>query len=493
MRRRSGFTMIELLIMTAIATAILAIFIQWITYRTKLNMAKAYANQTTAYSNVFLTYLTKNKATILANMTPGSSIVVSWNDLVTQGYVPTGFSTNNMYNQKPCLIITQQPSKILYPILVYVDGRAVESFIFTRSMSWLGGVSGYYSKSQNSIIGALGAWKYNNFTSYPISNCGNTIQNGALAVNIGMMNAFNDAISPDVSLHRPKDYQSNLGESFNTNTAFTDLTLTKAGNQSSAKLFFNHANNIYLAQNNVNDPTTTISNAAITANSVQPIVKNNPGTACTSSQLGSISSQTNATSGMQSSTLVCSYNPPVCRAQSGTDYCYTPIKSNTIKYTNTGYMGSSFTCPGIAPIAIDAQNNAGTAIINYRSCPMKQIFEWDCNSGSPQSQSVSSGVSGQFLSSPINVNGQTFNINVGYQVTGTPTDLTSCSSRCSALGMDVGKIVWGKVNNYSCLCNKQKNGNFDANGYFDAYSVSSGGSATIKYITCSSKMILTQQ
>ncbi len=497
MKKQTGFTLSEILIMVFILSIAMGSFIKWQIYRNTLLATRTYVDQTKVYSNVFIGYLKSNLNNISAIVNPSNPIAISWSDLASQGYVPTGLTGKNSYNQSPCLIVTQNNgSNLLYPILVFVDGQNTESGITTRAMALMGGYSGIYMRNNDTVTGDFGLWSYPSFAgAYRglINHCGGRIADNSIVMNIGMINDFNDAITPDVSVHRYKDQiNPNLGESFNANTAYTDITLTTNGSTSSNKLYFNHTQSVYFSQSNNSNPTVTLNNGSLVAQALLPTTKKTPGQICDPSQVGSVSSQVDASYGMQASVLVCSYNPPVCQAQAGSDYCFTPIKHNTIKFTNTGNMSSSFLCPAGAPVVSDASANTLYLNIQYREC-RGWWFTYDCSQGNIQNVQQSAGSSGQPITTPINVDGVNYYMQVGYKAINPIPALNSCSSKCSALGMsEHNNNNWPRIFNATCACDSGTPGQSNYRA-IDVMSVTPIGTPTINYVTCTSKMVLTQQ
>lgn len=499
MKKQQGFTIIEILIMAFILSVVIAAFTKWLIYRNSLLVSRTYADQTKAYTNVFIKYLNDNKKKLIKNITPSSPKVLNWNDMETSKYVPTGLKGKNIYNQAPCLIIIKNNgSNLLHPIMVFTDGQAIDSKVTSRAMALIGGYSGIYIKNTDTIIGDFGLWSYPSFfVQYQslINSCGGRIAENSIVINIGMMNDFNDLITPDVSVHRFNDkINPNLGESLNTNTIFTDISLKNDRQSSSNKLYFNQKNDIYLEKSNASDSTVRLNNASFVAQSLLPKIKNDPGDRCSPEQLGSVSSQKDSPYGIQSSTLICSYNPPVCQAKSGTDYCFTAIRHNTIIFNNRGSMGNRFICPAGVPIVSDANSNDVIVRMDYRKCVQTKLLEFDCGMGDIFNKEVFRGNSAQMITTPIRVNGNNFFMQIGYKIFDFFIDLNSCDNKCSALGMR--KYDWQdwkgtfKVIHSNCPC-------FDPNqkywAIYDILSVGQTGFPRINYVTCTSKMILTQE
>lgn len=492
MKRPKVFTIIEILVMVFILTIIVSIFIKWQISRNDLVAAKIYADATKGYARLFMEYLKKNKQSILKQVNPNNPLVISITDLQSQGYLSAGSSLANLFNQKACLLVMQNPSSnILYPILFYVDGRSVESTIVTRAMTYIGGMSGVYDKASDNVLGLFGFWSYNNFYSNfqgLINHCGNVVANNSLVFNIGMDNVYNDAITPDISLHRFTDLiESNLGELGNTNTVYSDITLTNIESNASKKLYFDESKNIYFVQDDLSNPNVNLKNGTLAADGLLPLNKKAPGASCNAAQLGSISAQVDSSYGMQASTLICSYNPPVCQAQANNDYCYMPIKHNTIKFTNTGNMTSTFICPAAVPNVSDVSAGIGYINIQYQECSYDPFLGYNCN-GTVQNSPVPVSSGTQFLNSPVIVDGNSYLIKVGYQVTNNYPNLNSCGSKCSALNMNERNIRdYPYVRNASCACNGNNK------RVVSILSTTPLSTAKINYVTCTSKLILIQR
>lgn len=500
MKITKGFTIIELLAMMVILIATVTLFINWIQMKSILHSAKIYADQSKAYADIYIRYLNQNKENIESAVTPNTPMVITFKDIQNQGYLPTGVQQKNLFSQTPCLIVTKNHgSNTLSPIMFFVDGSQVQQEVGSRAMVLIGGMAGIYNNFKDNVIGNLGQWGYDRFISNNgslIRKCGNTIANNSIFLNISMMNTFNDILTPDVTLHRLADkYNKRLGDSNNTNTLVTDISFAQNGSQQSKKLYFfgKSESEIYLQASDLNNHNVRLYEGAFLADYLQPTQKFAPGKSCLPTEVGAVSSVEDNSYGFQGSILVCTYNPPVCQSQSQNDYCYISVKHNTIKFTNKGQMGQSFLCPAGAPVAVDAVVNNLAINIQYRTCAMSmpQARQFDCNKGniSNTSRDLDGTAKGEFITYPININGSIFKMQIGYKATGVYPDLKNCDTNCRYLGMSRDIYKYPEILNANCPC---ISGDIKDPIIADVLSVTPTKTSSIQYVTCTSKMVISQ-
>ena len=370
--KKSGFAILEIIAMMFILVAISTVYMNWLNNKQLLNSSKAYADQSYNYALLYIKYVHDNESSILA--LSGDKSIISFADIYKAGYVESNISSYNIYGQTPCLIVTKSSNnKQLFPILVFVGGNSVNSYIANRSMLTLGGVAGVFSQSSQSIFGSLGQWSYSDIDKIPLEqSCGGSITDNSIAVNLGMMSEYHDYIATDLSLHKTLDTTTDLGYSSNANTLLTDISV-----ESMQKVYWgsnsNSSNAMYLSTLSGDNSMVQATNANFKADKLQASAQFDPGTACAESEIGSIANEkiSHPEYEYSGSNLVCTYLPPACQVEAGSDYCYLPEKNNTVIYNvgNSGESSTTFICPGSTPVATSGiVNNYGTEVAYYYKC-----------------------------------------------------------------------------------------------------------------------------
>ncbi len=506
-----GITIFEVIIMLFILVATTAVFVKWMANKQLLNTSKIYADQSYNYSLIFIKYLNNNESTIRAQLQNSNTITVSIDDLRNAGYVETTTSNTNLYGQTPCVIVnknTNESGTILFPILFFTGGKSVNSSISLRAMSILGGFAGTFSSKTGDIVGNMGQWSYLDIADLPQNDtCNATLEDNSIALNLGMMSQYNNQIATDLSLHRIADANGYaLGDRNNSNTVLTDISVTPSDTESRPNRIYlssdNSPNNAsYLTQNGANG--VQANNAYFKAQLLKPNTQLIAGTSCTAQDVGSIVSQEidHPEYELNTSNLICSYAPPMCQAEAGSDYCYLPQKNNTVIY-NIGniesYTANSFTCPGYTPIATAGKINNGEEDITYLKCPSPNIFSdtvtsyQSCKATGGYEQkgeiiySTPINYTGSFMTSNLMADNVNYSVNVGYISAPTKTiDPTDCKAQCSAMGKsyDQGRTAALQSQGVLCACVTE-------DSYYRAIlNVTASNHHPIQSVTCTNKMI----
>ena len=513
MIKNRGFSIIEIMLMIFVLVSIVAVFNTWQNNIRVLNSSKIYADQTHVYALSYIKYLQDNESTIVtSNIT-----VVPYSTLINAGYVTdqnAGYVADvtprtNLYGQTPCVIITKSANESqIFPILIFVGGKSVSSAISNRAMSSLGGYAGTFSTQDNSVVGSLGGWNYSSITDNQLSQCGGSISNNSLALNLGMMVEYNTSVSTDLSLHRTVESTLYaLGDSNNSNTMLSDISITNS--ESSQRIYWGSGNNpSYLSKSESLNVVNAV-NASVKANTLKPNLLVEAGAACTADEVGSIASQnvTHPEYEYNSSNLVCTYLPPACQVEANSNYCYLPIKNNSVIYNLSESAITTFICPGNTPIATNGVVNsyAGAEIAYYYKCNNSGTFD-DCRNhkdndyeGSGTGTIAATASVGKFISSIISANNVNYSINIGYNVTfesapiaiPTPSDLSNCPIICTnATGKSYShtRTVQGDSSDPICACAKNSD-----SYYLAIYKISTANANPIQSVTCTSKMIFNEQ
>lgn len=360
-KKISGYTLIEILMGVAAVAIVGASIYPIINSNMQATNSRAIANETIVYSKLFARYILNNDSNIRNTLATNGVAFITWSDLKSNGYVPSGtVNDKTMLGQTPCTIIMRNSqTNELIPLMFLIGGnfgeKSFTSLNANNVSSQIGGMSGIYisdlkdkdaQRSGAGVFGNGGGWFLPSITPYIQqiqSGCGGTPSNNSIVMNIVMMSEYSGALAPDNSLHCFKDPANpNLGDQSNTNTAQTDISIAPKDasnpNNPSSKLFFNGSSpttGMYMYSKD--GKNVTLKNGNLAANTLQPLKEVIATTACSESELGSIAKEAASTNIILRGMLICSNNPILCQ---GTDpegtqlsgYCYSPTQELSITY-----------------------------------------------------------------------------------------------------------------------------------------------------------------
>ena len=362
-----GYTILEILLGTIAVVLIALAIIPIVGYYNRINQAQTIASQSINYSKIFIKYLLDNDSSIRSSLTSTNSVVyVKWTTIDEGGYIPSGnISSTTVLGQTPCMAVSINTTiNQLTPYLFFVGGNLSKEALLDADtvMNQIGAMAGVYSTSSSEpsvltygsgVFSAGNAWYLLNSSPYisGISNgCGANIVENSIVINLGMMPEYASMqSSDDQSLHRYADTDSgySLGQTGNTNTLSTDISMIESGLSYSHKIYFsgNNESGMYL-WNNGSNSNITVQNGGFSANTLQPTSSVATFTSCASGDVGTMAQQSDINVPVKSQ-LQCSYDALQCQGIDPTGknlngYCYLPVVSVSINYKpNT----SLFTCP----------------------------------------------------------------------------------------------------------------------------------------------------
>ncbi|RTL12461.1 MAG: shufflon system plasmid conjugative transfer pilus tip adhesin PilV [Neisseriaceae bacterium] len=396
----SGYTLIEILIGVAAVAIVGAGIYQLTNANMQATKSQSIANETIFYSKLFARYVLNNDTNIRNTLATNGIAFITWADLKSSGYVPTGtVNDKTMLGQTPCTIVMRNnQTNELIPLMFLIGGdgreKSFTSLNANNVSSQIGGMSGIYisdikdkdaKRSGTGVFGNGGVWFLPSSTPYIQqiqSGCGGTPSNNSIVINIGMMSEYSGALAPDNSLHRFKDPANpTLGDQNNTNTAQTDISIAPKDNSNpnnpSSKLFFNGNSSISgMYMYSKDGKNVTLKNGSLAANTLQPLKEVIATTACSESELGSMAKEATSTNVIIKGMLICSNNPILCQ---GTDpygtqlsgYCYSPTQELSITYKPNNQQA-------YCPSGYFLDNSVPPVVTQGNPPPIFNGSKWEC-------------------------------------------------------------------------------------------------------------------
>lgn len=345
--KKRGFTIIEILFVLAFLGVISVLYYKNNNKEIDLRRSRALSDQANVHAKLFINYLVSNESSISTATSSTAPTIISMDQLIASGSIQTATGVN-LLGQKPCLaIIKNSNTNKIEAVMYYVSEKSnpniTNEFMQTTAIS-LNELAGVYDGANVKTS----SWSLPSSSIYFLNSgqcvAGYTLRANSLVLNLNLYPEFNHAIHQDIGLYRkvdPNQRNNPLGTAGNKNTSLTDIITNGKDIQ------LNNSANLKLTTNN--SSSLSLNNANLMANTFEASTVIASGTQCSSSDLGTIARQGDANVGNTQSDVVCSYSPLIC---GGAGYCYTPVLNNTIIYkdvSNSGWMGSTFTCPANVP------------------------------------------------------------------------------------------------------------------------------------------------
>lgn len=353
--KHKGFSAIELLLVFGIISFILWYASHLIIERNQRENHQALADQTHEYADIAINYIQNNSPQIYKTIPQ----IISWHEIVTNGYVPASVNLYNLYQQEPCVLIDYNKIAGLYVLLFYVKPAATKRVIFNlmdvgETISMIGANSGYINP-QGDVLGTNHSWGIKRVKSSINSNLceqGATIPDYSIAMNLTLSQGFTvNTGDTNKALYRLKDNTTSapLGSGGNLNTLTTDTSFdqTTQNGESYHGIVFDESTQLKITANPNDESGIDVQNGNFAARTLTPSSGNSNlqiqdldlGTPCDASKKGAMASQSDRTGvgSLVANQLQCQYNPILCTRTSNTGYCFLPITGNQLQYEPNFY------------------------------------------------------------------------------------------------------------------------------------------------------------
>ena len=383
--KNRGFTILELMGVIAFVSFFLLFGLRVKKEISNTDDNNVLATQAQNYSKIAINYIQKNYKAILQQSTI-NPIYITFSQLASAGYLPSGQQAQNALGQIPCIYISYRNNHI-EPLLFFVNTPSTKTNVpFTRVksaelVSMIGAAAGFIENNGDAI--SIGnTWRISGAQSLlnPTQCLGTSIARYSLLVNLGLLSEFNTNTESDGSVYRILDSNTPFGSKSNYNTLQADISLHQESypNMPDGYNSIYIGNNIRISATSYESTGVTIQNGDFQATNIIPSGSNPnvyngqnslvAGTKCNSEQQGAMASQNNQVSSGQliSNQLQCQYNVLLCQ---GTDpngaprngYCFIPIQALNLNVTPN--IPDAF-CPA------GYFTTGSTSVSNICSCPV---------------------------------------------------------------------------------------------------------------------------
>ena len=501
MHKQHGFTLVLILLCLGILGTVFAIWSQFQAKQYNYQQARKLVVATQIYAKLYGKYLhdlDENNLYVMTGISDecrkleintGDSLNLSLNDLqqnfgkfkentspldtkirctaISDNYMKPELTSTNLYNQTPCLGVSKTQSGELQAFLFWATNNVANATPLNvaqiTSLKLDGG--GYLDSSATTpVIKSHAGWGLD--TTSPvfadIAQCGaSMIAPNSVIINMQMSPEYNTQLNDSLSLSRESDNKYALGDSRNRNTAKENIYMSENGNNHAFVLNTESNVKMYAQGDKV-----IIENGDLTTGSLQAYEEKEPGSECSSDEVGTKARQAEppaGITGIQVENVVCTKSKLLCDAY-GLEYCWVPRKGTNIVYTDpkdpaTGSPMIGMYCPTYSPTAIDGKGGFDGQLGFYEpTCkvayddihgPVYQNFSGSTNcegnfnvsfnsfqynvligiaSSVPTQTATLPAQTGKYLQSSVTLDdGKTYKINRGYIV---DTTLPSCTDMC---------------------------------------------------------------
>jgi type II secretory pathway pseudopilin PulG len=166
--RQRGITLTEVLVSLVVAGAATAGLAQLAGNYSDDARTQGISHHMNQISTAAAEYISDNHGAIKANATASRPVLIRVQDLITNNYLPAGYSVTNVNNQSVCVLVLEPAADKLEAIVVAEGGEALDDVSLGLAAATLGASGGgIYSTAATTLQGAMGSW------SAPVGNFAN--------------------------------------------------------------------------------------------------------------------------------------------------------------------------------------------------------------------------------------------------------------------------------------------------------------------------------
>lgn len=159
MKKQAGFSLLEVLIALGIMSGVVAGVSALINQSGEDTRAAIAAQHIKTVGDAANAYIKDNYSAVTANATATTPALIRVSDLVAGGYLQTGFSAANAYQQNTCVLVLEPSANNLTALVVAEGGIALDDL----SLGGLAGLvgapgGGIYSTATTTLRGTMGGW-----------------------------------------------------------------------------------------------------------------------------------------------------------------------------------------------------------------------------------------------------------------------------------------------------------------------------------------------
>lgn len=159
MTKQTGVTLIEVVIALGIMSIVVAGTAALIDRSSADTRAAVAAQQLRTVGDAANAYIKDNYTAVAANATTTQPALIRVSDLVAGGYLTTGTTAANAYQQNQCVLVLEPTPNNFTALVVTEGGTAVDDITLGGLAGLIGAAGGaIYSTDATTVRGAMGGW-----------------------------------------------------------------------------------------------------------------------------------------------------------------------------------------------------------------------------------------------------------------------------------------------------------------------------------------------
>jgi type II secretory pathway pseudopilin PulG len=158
-KHQRGLTLLEVLLSLMVMAALLVGVVKLLQRYSDDVKTSITAQHFAAVGDAATAYIKDNYATVVAAATTTTPAVVTVSMLINTGYLPSGFSATNNYQQTVCVLVLEPSTNVLNGLVIGQDGTTIDDVTLGNIAATVGAAGGgVYSTATTTMRGAMGGW-----------------------------------------------------------------------------------------------------------------------------------------------------------------------------------------------------------------------------------------------------------------------------------------------------------------------------------------------
>jgi prepilin-type N-terminal cleavage/methylation domain-containing protein len=159
MKRQAGVTLIELIVAISIMAAMAVGLNSLISRASEDTRASVTALHLKTVGDAANRYIKDNYAAVTGTATATAPALIRVSDLITGGYLTTGYAVKNPHQQDTCVLVLEPTANNLTAIAITEAGETIDDLTLGQIAATIGGSGGgVYSTATTTIRGAMGGY-----------------------------------------------------------------------------------------------------------------------------------------------------------------------------------------------------------------------------------------------------------------------------------------------------------------------------------------------
>lgn len=160
-KKQAGITLLEIIIALAVMSVMVVGTSALIERSNADTRAAVAAQQLRTVGDAASAYIKDNYAAVMANATAATPALIRVSDLVAGGYLTTGATTINAYQQNQCILVLEPTANNFTALVVTESGTTIDDITLGGLASLIGASGGgIYSTATTTVRGAMGGWSF---------------------------------------------------------------------------------------------------------------------------------------------------------------------------------------------------------------------------------------------------------------------------------------------------------------------------------------------